>query len=121
MEKQIPPRTHIAIVAHHPIASALLALIAHVHGAVPEHVGGFDIRADQAPEQIAAQVLRHLGKCNVLLITDLPGASPHNGASLCLNDHPEWQLISPLTAPLLLRAVNYSHLPIQELYEKLTA
>lgn len=101
--------TQIVVVAHQPVASAMLALVQHVFGAVPEGVHAVNVIANQTPEQVAQSIQTIVGAQPTLLLTDLPGATPHNGAAACLTTRVDWRLISPLTAPLLLRAINYKH------------
>jgi mannose/fructose-specific phosphotransferase system component IIA len=59
-----------------------------------------------------------------LILTDLAGATPHNCATnACNNQASEqesmWCVATPISAPLLLRAINYRHLNPAALRNKL--
>jgi PTS system ascorbate-specific IIA component len=120
MESQNPAPTKLIVVAHAPLASALLAVLAHVQGSVPAHVLAVDVAADEAPSITQAAITRLIQGGEALILTDLPGATPHNCASAVCESALPVLVISPVSAPLLLRAVNYSHLPAQALFDKLS-
>jgi PTS system ascorbate-specific IIA component len=120
MESQNPAPTKLIVVAHAPLASALLAVLAHVHGSVPDHVLAVDVAADEAPSITQATIARLIKGGGALILTDLPGATPHNCANVACDSFKQARVISPVSAPLLLRAVNYSHLPVQALFDRLS-
>ncbi len=113
-------QTNILVVAHAPLASALLDVLRHVHGAVPLGVYAVDVLADENTAAVALRIAALVGTTPSLILTDLPGATPHNCATQACKDIANSLFISPLTAPLLLRAVNYRSLPLQALHDKLT-
>ncbi len=118
---QAPPQAnHIVVVAHAPLASAMLDVLRHVHGAVPQGVFAVDVQADEDTAAVAAKITALVGTVPSLVMTDLAGATPHNCATQACKDLANSRFISPLTAPLLLRAVNYRNLPLHALHEKLT-
>jgi mannose PTS system EIIA component len=125
---------NIVIVAHAPLASAYLALVQHVLDHVPEGIYAFDVSADTPPEALVQQLHKLLSTSNTsntsnignalhnpagLILSDLPGATPHNCAVVVCEWAENRRLISPMNAPMLLRAVNYRNLPLSTLYEKL--
>lgn len=114
-----PSHTRIVIVAHAPLAAALLAVVAHVHGAVPEHVRGIDVLAQSTAQDTYALIESQIQGVPALVLTDLVGASPHNCAQAVIQGRANALCLSPVSAPLLLRAINYSHLPVQRLHETL--
>jgi mannose PTS system EIIA component len=115
-----PTSTHIVVVAHAPLASAMLEVLRHVHGSVPAGVFAVDVLADEDTAAVAQRIAALVGTVPSLVLTDLPGATPHNCATQACKDLANSQFISPLTAPLLLRAVNYRSLPLPALHNKLT-
>ncbi len=121
MDTQNPHKTKLIVVAHAPLASALLAVVQHVHGSVPAHVLAVDVAANDAPEHTQALIGAFVQGQQALILTDLPGATPHNCANQVCTQGLNALVISPVSAPLLLRAVNYSHLPAQALFDKLSA
>jgi mannose PTS system EIIA component len=111
--------TKLIVVGHSPLASALLAV--HVHGTVPAHVMAIDVAANETPESTQLRIAQAIKQSPALVLCDLVGATPHNCATKACGDQHQALILSPVSAPLLLRAVNYSHLPPQALYDKLTA
>jgi mannose PTS system EIIA component len=112
--------TNILVVAHAPLANAMLDVLRHVHGTVPLGVYAVDVLADEDTAAVAQRITQLVGTVPSLVLTDLPGATPHNCATQACKDLANSIFISPLTAPLLMRAVNYRSLPLQALHDKLT-
>ena len=110
------------VVAHAPLASALLAVVAHVHGSLPAGIVAVDVPADE-PRQTTTDTIASLIKqtgSNTLVLTDLPGATPHNSAaSACTIGAHATPIVCPVNAAMLLRAVNYRHLCAADLAVKL--
>jgi mannose PTS system EIIA component len=113
--------TKLIVVAHEPLASALLAVLKHVHGSVPAHVFALDVAANELPSTTQHSIAALVSGEQALVLTDLPGATPHNCANAACEQMHHAVMLSPVSAPLLLRALNYSHLPAQALRDKLTA
>jgi mannose PTS system EIIA component len=120
MQTPHPHKTKIVVVAHEPLASALLAVVQHVHGHLPAHVLAVDVTAHETPEHTQQTIATFVQGDQALVLTDLPGATPHNCASVACESLKNVLMLSPVSAPLLLRAVNYSDLPAQALYDKLS-
>ena len=120
MDTQNPHKTKLIVVAHIPLASALLAVVAHVHGHVPANVFAVDVQPHETPAHVASTVKALAADTQSLIFTDLMGATPHNGAALALETERHAAILHSVSAPLLLRGVNYSHLPAQALHDKLT-
>ena len=119
MADQTSSTTTLIVVAHAPLASAFLAMIAHVHGKLPAQIHALDVGADDALEHTMAAITTMIcaAPAGAVVFTDLPGATPHNCATRACQS--EVEVLSPVSAPLLLRAVNYQHLSAAELAEKL--
>ncbi len=104
----------IVVLAHTPLASALVDCAKHVLGHDP-YVDAFDIQPNQSAIDSAADIAQKLIAIDrgdgVLVLTDLPGASPSNiavkacqlvqeaGVSCCV--------LGGVNASMLLRAINY--------------
>jgi mannose/fructose-specific phosphotransferase system component IIA len=131
--------TTIIIVAHAPLASAYLALIEHIYtlqDKFPKQVYAIDVPAGEARD-VTEQAIKSLlfNQCYIdsmilkptpcLILTDLAGATPHNCAiNACNNNQANeqesmWYVATPISAPLLLRAINYRHLNPAALRNKL--
>jgi len=70
----------LLIVAHSPLASSLKAVVAHVF---PNDTGveAIDVDADATPEQVekaAREAMARLGESEILVLTDVFGATPCN-------------------------------------------
>lgn len=104
----------IAVIAHTPLASALVECAKHVLGHDP-YVDFFDVQPNQCAADCAAAIADQLIALDrgdgILVLTDLPGASPSNiavrachiaqesGVSCCV--------LGGVNASMLLRAINY--------------
>lgn len=75
----------IVIVAHTPIASAMLSFAEHTFGALPERVRAVDIPPHEDVKASFDRVLKAAYGVNtgngVLILTDVMGATPANVAS----------------------------------------
>lgn len=107
----------ILIIAHAPLASALRACALHVFPDCASDVLAIDVPADEAPEATLAraqQALHRLGTPEVLLMSDVFGATPCNVAQQ-LNDGVHTRLVAGANLPMLLRSVCYRHESLQAL------
>jgi PTS system ascorbate-specific IIA component len=107
----------ILIIAHAPLASALRACALHVFPDCASGVLALDVRPDAAPEDSLAQArlaLAELGTAQVLLLSDVFGATPCNVAQQ-LNDGQNTRLVAGANLPMLLRSVCYRHESLEAL------
>jgi PTS system ascorbate-specific IIA component len=115
----------IIIVAHTPLASALLEFVGHIYGQVPEHIFAVNVPPHE-DSKITLNKLQELvdslhSENEVLVITDIMGATPSNVASRLMNKSNHGRDIQVLTGvnlPMLLRAVSHRHEPLTEIVEK---
>ena len=101
----------ILIIAHAPLASALRDCALHVFPDCASGVLAIDVPPQEAPEETleaAALALDKLGVREVLLLTDVFGATPSNIAQK-LTDGIHTRLIAGVNLPMLLRSVCYRH------------
>ncbi len=105
---------HIVLLAHSPLASAWRATALHVFADAHSWLHAIDVPADEAPEdtlQRAQAVLAAVASdAKVLVLADIPGATPCNVAQR-LAQGGGWPLLAGISMPLLLRAIAYSHEP----------
>jgi len=105
------------IIAHAPLASALQALAAH---AFPEAAAGllaYDVPAGADVEAYLADARALLAgqpPGDTLLLTDVFGATPCNLARL-LAEEQGLRLLVGVNVPMLWRALNYRHKPMDDL------
>lgn len=108
--------THILIIAHAPLASALRECALHVFPDCAGDVLALDVPPDEAPEQTQAnaQALLDSVAGPALLLTDVFGATPCNVAQR-LVDGLQSRLVAGVNLPMLLRAVSYRSEPLDAL------
>jgi PTS system mannose-specific IIA component len=107
----------ILIIAHAPLASALRACALHVFPDCASGVQALDVLPDASPEESLAQAqqaLDELGTEQVLLLSDVFGATPCNVAQQ-LNDGRNTRLLAGANLPMLLRSVCYRHESLEAL------
>lgn len=115
----------ILIVAHTPLASALLDFVSHVYGEIPDKIVAIDVPPHEDAkitfQRMADCAMKVADKQGVLIITDILGATPANVASRLANSRLNTFPIKVLTGvnlPMLLRAVSHRHEPLDEMVDK---
>jgi PTS system mannose-specific IIA component len=101
----------ILIVAHAPLASALRECALHVFPECASGVEALDIAPNASPEEsllLAKAAMARLNTSEVLLLSDVFGATPSNVAQK-LNDGIDTRLLAGVNLPMLLRSVCYRH------------
>ncbi len=101
----------ILIVAHAPLASALRDCALHVFPECAAGVQALDIAPNASPEEslvLAKAAMARLDTAEVLLLSDVFGATPSNVAEK-LNDGIDTRLLAGVNLPMLLRSVCYRH------------
>jgi len=118
----------IVVIAHRPLASALVEAARHVYSRDPCAASRQMVCMDVAPDadtgtalaqakQLVNEVDRGQG---VLVLTDVIGATPGNVAAR-LADPGHVAVISGVNLPMLLRALCYGDLNLAELVAKAVA
>ena len=107
----------ILIIAHAPLASALRECALHVFPDCVDGVRALDIGPQDAPEDsllLAHAAMAALGTPEVLLLSDVFGATPCNVAQQ-LGDGLDTRLVAGVNLPMLLRSVCYRHESLESL------
>ncbi|HMW23218.1 MAG TPA: PTS fructose transporter subunit IIA [Burkholderiaceae bacterium] len=114
----------ILILAHAPLASALLAVARHAFPDCADRVQALDVVADVGPEVTEARARELLAldaeeddSDDVLILTDVFGATPSNVAQR-LSDGSRVRAIAGVNVPMLWRAINYGGLPLDEVVSR---
>jgi len=110
----------IFIIAHAPLAHALRQCVLHVFPDSGRAVAAMDVQPNVSPEETlsAARItLEQLGTPQVLVLTDLFGATPCNVAQK-LVDGVRSRLITGVNLPMLLRTVSYRHESLDALVQR---
>ena len=101
----------ILIIAHAPLASALRECALHVFPDCAAGLQALDIAPNASPEDslhLAREAMNQLNTQQVLLLSDVFGATPSNIAQK-LNDGVDTRLLAGVNLPMLLRSVCYRH------------
>lgn len=118
----------ILIVAHTPIASAMLSFAEHVYGTVPDHVRAVDIPPHEDAKISFDRVLEAakgvVSDDALLVLTDVMGATPANVASRLMaqqlksGTNLKVMVLAGLNLPMLMRAVSYRADALELLVQK---
>lgn len=111
--------TAVLIIAHEPLASALRDAAMHVYPECAAQVLALDVQAALAPEDTLAcaeLLLTPFGaETQVLLLTDVVGATPCNVAERLCDGRPTRKLLAGVNLPMLLRTLCYRHEDLETL------
>jgi mannose PTS system EIIA component len=113
----------VLVIAHEPLATALIHCTRHIYGRLPSQVAALDVIPDEDPDAALRSARDLATRINdgsgLVVLTDLFGATPARVAV---------QLAEPLRVavfhganlPLLLKLLNYRrNVPLEELTAKL--
>jgi mannose PTS system EIIA component len=111
----------ILIVAHEPVASSFAAAIRHVLGNDPKQFAWLDVANEARPDEWLIRAKNQASQLDsgegVLVCSDVCGGTPCNVANGLIQPG-KVHVISGLNMPMLLRAINYRNLSLDELTEK---
>ncbi len=120
--------TGIVIVAHTPVASAMLGFVEHAFGVMPQGVRAVDIPAHENTKISFDRVLEAAKGVNsgkgVLILTDVMGATPANVASKIEAAGAVTGLAAPvivlagLNLPMLMRCISHRSDDLEGLAQK---
>ena len=123
--------TGIVIVAHTPVASAMLGFIEHTFGDLPERIRAVDIPPHEDIKVSFERVLEAANAVNtgkgILILTDVMGATPANVASKLESTGHSFGFTSQvivltgLNLPMLMRCVSHRGEGLEELAQKALA
>lgn len=111
----------ILLVTHEEIGRALITAAQHVMPRLPCQLDALEVGGNDDPAALlpaaarAARALDHGG--GVLVLADLYGSTPCNIANQLADLGVRARCVSGLNLPMLLRVLNYSDKPLDELAE----
>lgn len=115
------PAAGILLLTHEEIGRALIAAAQHVMPRLPCQLDALEIGPRDDPAtvlQSAARAARVLDRGGgVLVLSDLYGGTPCNIANKLAGLGVRARCVSGLNLPMLLRVLNYSDKPLDELAE----
>ncbi|MBI5255535.1 MAG: PTS fructose transporter subunit IIA [Burkholderiales bacterium] len=107
----------LLLIAHAPLASALQAVAAHLFPEAAAGIAVCDVAAEHSPEaveQAASDLLAGFADEEVLILTDVFGATPCNVARR-LGERPGTRVLAGVNVPMLWRSLGYLHEPLDRL------
>lgn len=113
----------LLLIAHAPLASALAAVATHTFPECAASVLALDVTAQQSPDQVqerAQQLLAAGPATETLILTDVFGATPCNGAQR-LADGVHVRVVAGVNVPMLWRALSYLDQPLDTLVSRAMA
>lgn len=113
----------IVIVAHAPLASALAGVAVHAYPECGAQTVAVDVARDEAPDDVARRVqqaLTALGGSDILILTDVVGATPHMGALRASETLAKVRLVAGVNVPMLWRTLCYRHEALEQLVARAT-
>lgn len=112
----------LLLVSHEGIASNLLETASSIVNARPADMTYVEVPMDAPTDKIRQSIQNKLTQFDqdkeVLILTDIYGGTPSNLAS-CFISNEKIQLISGLNLAMIIKAINYRNLPLNELIEKI--
>jgi len=113
----------ILIVAHVPLASSLKAVAQHVYPDCSRHLGAVDVMPGaslDSAQGLVRQAMADLNVTDVLVLTDVFGATPCN-AAMAATDGLHSRVVAGVNVPMLWRTLCYADLPLEELVRRAVA
>jgi mannose PTS system EIIA component len=104
------------LIAHAPLASALKAVATHTFPEAVEQLEAYDVPAGSdlsAYAREAGEILARLPVGDTIVLTDVFGATPCTLARGLAEEH-GLRLLVGVNVPMLWRALNYRHRPLDE-------
>lgn len=111
------------ILAHAPLASSLKAVAQHVFPDCAATLEALDVAPEMTPEEIearAAVLVQRLRDPDVLILTDVFGATPCNVAQK-LADGTQVKVVTGVNVPMLWRSLCYAAEPLDALVARAVA
>ena len=107
----------VLLIAHAPLASALLSVAGHCYGEKGHLFEAIDVQPTMSAETVeglAREALARLGAPEVLVLTDVFGATPCNVAQR-LSDGVNVRVVAGVNVPMLWRSLCYLGEPLDAL------
>jgi mannose PTS system EIIA component len=113
----------LLLIAHAPLASALADVAAHTFPECAASVQALDVTPELSPEDVharASELLAGAAADETLILTDVFGATPCNGAQR-LADGARVRVVAGVSVPMLWRALCYLNEPLEALVSRAMA
>lgn len=115
----------VLVIAHEPLATALIHCTRHIYRRLPSQVAALDVLPDEDPDAALAAARALADRINdgsgLVVLTDLFGATPARIA-VQLAEPQRVIVFHGVNLPLLLKVLNYRrNVPLDALAEKMRA
>ena len=111
----------VLLITHAGIGAALRETAEEILGQRPMPIAALAPEPDEPVASMQGRVEAAFASLDhgegVLMLTDAYGATPSNMA-VALGGHYGYPVIAGLNLPMLLRVMNYPHLPVEQLIDK---
>ncbi|MDH5387091.1 MAG: PTS fructose transporter subunit IIA [Gammaproteobacteria bacterium] len=112
----------LLLVTHKGIASNLLETAYSIVNDKPDNLAYVEVPMDAPVDAMRENIQQQLNQFDqnkdLLILTDIYGGTPSNLAS-CFVSNTKTQLVSGLNLAMIIKAINYRRLPLNELVEKI--
>lgn len=111
----------LLVIAHAPLASALKAVAEHTFPNCAPQLAVLDVTPDMSAENVEARARALLaagGHADALVLTDVFGATPCNGAQRLLDAQGHVRVLSGVNVPMLWRSLCYVNEPLDALLQR---
>lgn len=111
--------THLLLIAHAPLASALRDVAQHTFPSCAPQLTVLDVEPQMSADEVESRcraLLADAGAEEVLVLTDVFGATPSNAAQRLLGEHV--RMVSGVNVPMLWRTLCYSAEPLEALAQR---
>lgn len=109
----------LLLIAHAPLASAMKAVAEHTFPNCAPQLAVLDVGPEMSAEEVetaARALLTGAGHEEALVLTDVFGATPCNGALRLQGPHV--RVVSGVNVPMLWRSLCYANEPLEDLAER---
>lgn len=111
----------ILLICHNDIGGQLIETATDMLERLPTRLDHLDVRQDDDPIDLLNAARRQVAALDngegVLVMTDMYGSTPSNIAHR-LRDQHNVQVLSGVNLPMLVRALNYPRLPLEQMTAK---
>ena len=115
----------ILIVAHTPVAGAILGFAEHTYGLLPEGIAAIDIPPHEdlkiSFDRVLQAAQKIISEDGILILTDVMGATPANVASRLIAPDVlscNVAVLAGLNLPMLMRAISYRQERLETVVQK---
>lgn len=118
-----PGMSGLLLIAHAPLASALKAVAQHAFPDCSSKLDAIDVTPEMSIEVVEARarsLLQAAGHREVLVLTDVFGATPCNAALRLQDADGHVRVLSGVNVPMLWRSLCYANEPLPALVQRAT-